>query len=439
MILGDTIVAAATPMGYSGVAIIRISGPSSMGVVSGLISDRRLPVRTPTLFTIVDVDGFVLDRAIITYFKSPRSYTGEDVVEVSTHGNPTIVQGVLEASRGFGARLASPGEFTYRAFLNGKLDLVQAEAVASLINSKSIENSRMQQRVLSGSLSSELVEIRRDLLALLSSLEHQMDILEVDFEGREGAFLKKGLTQIKNRVDVFLSSFRLGRMLNHGAMVAIVGNPNVGKSSLLNWLANRERAIVSPDPGTTRDTIDTTIVLAGVPVQFIDTAGTRKTQNQAEQEGVHRAKKTAEESDLILHLYDSPQKKPTTSEHNNKTIFVLNKSDLQERVRDEGVIHISCKTREGLGPLLSKIKGEIGANKISTAASYLSTDRQFSALSACSSGVAAALRLASNTNPDLELVAFEAREALDSLDLLLGKTSAEDIINNIFSQMCVGK
>jgi len=439
MIPGDTIVAAATPFGYSGVALVRISGPDAL-VYAKRATGMSEPVeRRATKASFYDKDRVVVDSLIITYFRGPHSYTGEDVVEVSCHGNPAIIEEIVSTLSSYGARIANPGEFTLRAFLNGKIDLLQAEATASLIYSKSVENAKNQQKIISGHLSKKLNAVRKTIIDNLSFLEHQMDISDEDLDP---AFLTSLLTVLKKtqkELTVIAGSFSAGRLLNYGARVVITGPPNVGKSSLLNRLSGSNRAIVSDQPGTTRDLLDVELVLSGVPVRFIDTAGIRAGGGAVEREGVARAKSSKKEADLVLYVTDDITfkggAKPETP-----TLFVLNKSDLHtNQAVGENIIHISCLNNSGLGSLLNKIKLQLKINQVSSQNTFLSTPRQHRAVTLCASSLVSAEGLLSAGLADLELLAFELRAGLDALDLLLGKTTADDILNNIFGSLCVGK
>ena len=439
MIPGDTIVAAATPFGYSGVALVRISGPDAL-VYAKRATGLSEPVeRRATRVSFYDKDRVVIDNLIITSFRGPRSYTGEDVVEVSCHGNPAIIEAIVSTISSYGARFANPGEFTLRAFLNGKIDLLQAEATASLIYSKSVENAKNQQKIISGQLSKKLNAVRKTIIDNLSFLEHQMDISDEDLDLAFLASLPTVLKKTQKELAVIAGSFSAGRLLNYGARVVITGPPNVGKSSLLNCLSGSSRAIVSDQPGTTRDLLDVELVLSGVPVRFIDTAGIRAGGGAVEREGVARAKSSKKEADLLLYVTDDitfkSEAKPETP-----TLFVLNKSDLHaNQAVSENIIHISCLNKSGLGSLLNKIKLQLKINQVSSQSTYLSTPRQHQAVTLCASSLRSAEKLLAGGLADLELLAFELRAGLDALDSLLGKTTADDILNNIFGSLCVGK
>ncbi|MBC8344811.1 MAG: tRNA uridine-5-carboxymethylaminomethyl(34) synthesis GTPase MnmE [Candidatus Marinimicrobia bacterium] len=439
MTFGDTIVAPTTPYGHSSVAIIRISGSDAAKLLSKLSGGRNFSNRRATLSSLKDLDGNLIDRCLVTVFLGPGSYTGEDVVEIYSHGNPSIVEAFVNTICDLGGRLAEPGEFTRRSFLNGKIDLVQAEAVAALVRSKSIEASRSQQKVLGGSLSKILAALQSNLSALLSRIEHQLDISEEAISLSEKKSLSNLLVKIMSTVNHLKSTFSLGRLLNRGATVVIVGETNVGKSTLLNCLAGLDRAIVSHIPGTTRDSIEVELLLGGVPVLFIDTAGLRATQDVIEEEGVRRTYRHIKGADLIVSLTDNPDKKHFT-QTGKSIISVLNKKDLRKKkINDKSIIHISAKTNTGIEALKNRIVAELGINKISTEDTYLSTNRQYRAIDSCGSALSRAKTFFDSNVLDVELLSFEIRASLDAIDTLLGKTSPDDILNRVFATMCVGK
>ena len=439
MTLWDTIVAPTTPYGHSGVANIRISGSDALNILSKLSGGQVFSSRCVTLSSLKDRDENFIDRCLVTLFRGPESYTGEDVVEISSHGNPAIVDAFVNAICECGGRIAEPGEFTRRAFINGKMDLVQAEAVAAIIHSKSIESSRSQQKILGGSLSKILTSLQTSISNLLSRVEHQLDVSEEDVSISEkktqSSLLGEDITTVKR----LKGPYTLGRLLNYGATAVIVGETNVGKSTLLNCLSGSDRAIVSNIPGTTRDSIEVELLLGGVPVLFIDTAGFRTTQDIIEKEGVNRTYRHIEAADLIISLTDNPGKKHF-KKSDKPTINVLNKQDLRDKkTNNSRVIHISSKKEIGIGILKNRVMRELGVNNISTEMTYLSTSRQYLAIKECSAALDRANSLNALSAFDCELFSFEIRSSLDAIDAILGKTSPDDILNHVFATMCVGK
>ena len=436
---GDTIVAPTTPYGHSGVANIRISGSGALNILSKLSGGQVFSSRCVTLSSLKDLDENIIDRCLVTLFLGPESYTGEDVVEISSHGNPAIVDAFVRTVCACGGRLAEPGEFTRRAFLNGKIDLVQAEAVTAIIHSKSIESSRSQQKILGGSLSKILTSLQTNISALLSRVEYQLDISEEAVSISEKETLSSLLRGVTTTVKQLKGTYALGRLLNNGATVVIVGETNVGKSTLLNCLSGSDRAIVSDVPGTTRDSIEVELLLGGVPVLFIDTAGLRTTQDVVEKEGVNRTYRHIKAADLIVSLTDSPNKKHFT-QSNKPIINVLNKQDLRgEKTNSARVIHISSKQNKGIGALKNRVMRELGVNNMSTEMTYLSTNRQYLAIKECSAALDRANSFIAFSAFDCELFSFEIRASLDAVDSILGNTSPDDILNHVFATMCVGK
>ena len=435
---GDTIVAPATPFGFSGVAVIRISGPKALLFAQKVTQKKKLKDRSATLVGFFNKKRERLDQTLITQFSAPASYTGEDMVEVSCHGNPVIVDGIVSTFLSCGARLADPGEFTYRAFINGKMDLVQAEGVSALIKAKTIESAKEQQKIINGELSNNINKLRRDIINLVSFLEYQMDISEENLSPKEQHEVSEKMQSLRKACLALSKTFVRGKMLNLGVTTVITGPPNVGKSSLLNTLCGENLAIVSAEPGTTRDVIKSELVIDGVPFVFLDTAGIRKARSPIEKEGVARAKKFKEKADLIIRVSDDPGAQHSTTSA-QPCVLVVNKADLHEKKPKKTIIHISCKNKTGIEELILKIKKEMRLDSISSDLPLLSTQRQNTAIKLCSKNIKNALVLCKKSGFELELIAFELRSAIDALDVLLGKTTPEDIINNIFNNLCVGK
>lgn len=326
----DTIIAQATPLGFSGVAVIRMSGPKSFSIIKKLTKAKSFKSRQATLEKIVNKKMNVVDDALITFFPGPESYTGEDVVEISCHGNPVIVEEIVLLATSFGARIAEPGEYTKRAFLNGKVDLIQAEGIMALIEAKSIESVYAQQKIITGNLSNKVAEIKTSIVNILSLLENEMDISE-DVSSKETiVVIDKSISNLTNTTKELIQSHKVGYYLCSGVSVVITGKPNVGKSTLLNQIVGSERAIVSKTPGTTRDIVDCEIKLCGVPVRLIDTAGIRETSGFVEKEGVKRAKKTVLGADLVLCVFDE-EGDVVIKEKDTPHLYILNKSDLRKK------------------------------------------------------------------------------------------------------------
>ena len=439
MISGDTIVAQATPFGHSGVALVRVSGQDSLKIVEKLTGGSPLKNRVSTFSKILSPNNDVIDRALITCFRAPASYTGENVVEITPHGNPAIIENIIETICIYGGRIADPGEFTKRAFINGKLDLVQVEAVAALINSKSKESALAQQKIASGALSKKINDIKDILVSTLALVENEIDISEELMGEQTVASVKTNLMKTTDLIGGLLETYKLGKMLFEGLDVIIAGETNVGKSTLFNALVKKDVSIVNQEPGTTRNLIEAELLIGGAVIRVVDTAGARKTKNPVEKEGLDRAKKRSKKADLVLHLTDDPAKAMTIKK-TRKTLIVLTKSDLRKNVGEKNnIIHISAKTGLGMGALLDKIKKSLGTTGLSTDTTYLSTLRQKRALSLCGKPLERAISSADLDPVDLSTLAFDIREALNQIDSILGKTTADEILNTIFTSFCVGK
>ena len=450
--MSTTIVAPATPHGIGGIAVVRLSGPQSSGILSKLINNNALDInkinRIASLSNISDVDGKHIDEVVATFFKSPNSYTGEDVVELSCHGNPLIVEQVVTACVDFGAELADPGEFTRRAFVNGKMDLLQAEAVASLIHAKSEESGSLNLKILSGDLSKKINDIQDLLINAASLVEFELDISEEELQPNIIKDISNISADVSNKISELLKSYKQARLMNRGALVVIAGEPNVGKSTLLNALTESDRAITSTIPGTTRDAIDVPLLLDGVPINLIDTAGIRPTNEEVESEGVRRSQDYIEKADLILFVHDATLTKSQkiSTPEDVPVIMIENKSDLISNIKKSSspikaadTLYISAKTGDGLDVLKIRVKDVLGINPAISDTLSITTSRQQGALLACQKRIAKVGSLLREHPVSYELISIELREALDNIASILGKTTPDNILNNIFNQFCVGK
>lgn len=440
MMNGDaTFVAPATPFGHSGIAVVRINGPLACQILSILSKQKLADTRYAKLTSLYDDNGQLIDECVVTKFQSPASYTGDDLIEVSCHGSPVIVDKIIKTIIDNGARLAEPGEFTKRAFINGKIDLLQAEAVGALIKSKSEAAARINRQTLGGALSKDLNNINLDLISVVGKIEHAIDIIESEIEI---TFYRERILEIdkiiKNSQRI-LSTFKAGKMLNEGIRVVITGKPNVGKSTLINYLSGSEKAIVSNIPGTTRDIVESMITISGVPVRFVDTAGIHVTDDKIEKIGINKANYEINSADLVLYIYDDP-KQLEFPKFDCPSIYIFNKIDLHKNIEDtDSIIHISAKSGLNVDFLLKKIKKTMSINPISTDTPHLISQHQYSAINKSLKSQEKAKQLLKFTSPELELVAFELRASINAIDVVLGKTSPDDILNNIFRTLCVGK
>ena len=439
--ISDTIVAPATPPGYGGISIVRISGNLSTRLTKQICKRRSsFSHRRPTLSSVYNSAGKIIDNAVFTFFESPHSYTGEDVLEISCHGNPIVVDQIVSTICSSGARLADPGEFTKRSFLNGKLDLVQAESVSKLIGSRSIEAAKINSKILSGSLSKKLNTIKESIVSVLAELEFEFDISEN--ESFVPGLINNSFNTIKNNIivcETLIESYAGGRLLNHGARVVIYGNPNVGKSTLLNALLEKDRAITSEMPGTTRDTVDANIVLGGVPVTLIDTAGIRSTSSGVESAGIKRSFDEIKNADLLINVVTGEfggSKKTQIKD----TVIVFNKIDLvapSEKLTN--IIPVSALLGDGINSLKKIIKEKLISKNTSGSDVVLTTRRQEIAITSCKNSLCASLKYLNKDAPELEIVAYELRDSINHIDALMGKTTVDDILNRVFSSFCVGK
>ena len=443
--IGDTIVAPATPPGHGGVSLIRISGPHSKSIAKKITGLNSLENRRSTFSAIQD-RAVKIDDVLVSFFKNPFSYTGEDVVELSCHGNPVIVDQILNLLYKKGARLADPGEFTKRAFLNGKLDLIQAESVSCLIGARSTRAAELNQKILSGALSTKLQTIKGRLLDVLAELEFEFDVSEEDL--LMPGLVSRSIRTLKiNRLNcaALVDSFKEGSMYNNGSRVVIYGSPNVGKSTLLNALLEKDRAITSHIPGTTRDAVDAQIMLDGIPVTLVDTAGVRETNSSIEAAGISRSLQEAEMADLLLHVVDvdsdfNNNEYPIVNIGDKHHFTIRNKCDLEKPEKElKGVFFVSALRGDGIDNLKKAIKNKLIDLNCTGSDVVLTTRRQVSAINSCEQNLKQAVCQLKNKQPELELVSFEIREAVKNLDGLFGKTSVDEILNRIFSGFCVGK
>ena len=455
--LDDTIAAIATPLGEGGLAVIRLSGAEALAVADrsfapvGEASVKPSAAATHTIhFGHVVRDGQTVDEALLAVMRAPRTFTREDVVEITCHGGILAAKMVLDTVLANGARLAEPGEFTRRAFLNGRIDLAQAEAVADLIHSRTELALRAANEQLAGKLSQRINKLRDEMLETLAHVEAHIDFPEEDIAPDTLSQLIARLEHGVAFMDELLRTAHEGQILRRGIRAAIIGRPNAGKSSLLNQLLGHDRAIVSAIPGTTRDTIAETANIRGLPVVFIDTAGLREAGDEIELEGVRRSRETLQQAEFILHVFDAAEPLTAADEKHlaefadKKRILVRNKIDLPARLHfppglKGPVVDVCCLTGQGIEPLKDAIKelvwsGEIKAEMLQVMINSRHQD-------ALNRARAATLRTldALRENQTLELVALDLRIAVNAVGEIVGQTTTEDLLDLIFSQFCIGK
>jgi tRNA modification GTPase len=439
----DTIVAISTPMGRSGIGVIRLSGPQAKA-----IGERFLKLASPLTHQHArvgqwqDANGDVVDDVVATFFRSPQSYTGEDLLEVSGHGNPLTLNRIVEMTQSAGARIANPGEFTFRAVANGKMDLMQAEAVRDFIDAQTDAQARIAMRQLSGALSKKLTPVKSELVDLIAHLEAGIDFAEDDVEIPDAGPIARRAASLLPVLKELEESYAYGRILNEGIRIVILGKPNVGKSSLFNKLVSSERAIVTDVPGTTRDVVSEAANLDGIPIKFFDTAGVRETEDQVERIGVTRTLETLSESDLTLFVVDGSRALGDEDRRLQDTVrdiphlMVANKSDLGQLT--EGLA-VSAKTGEGLDKLREAIREFLGGGRgESVGESVITSARQHEAVSRAIVALEAGEQALRGGTPH-EMALLDLYAGLSALNELTGETTTEDILGRIFSTFCIGK
>jgi tRNA modification GTPase len=439
----DTIAAIATPLGEGAIAMIRISGPDSFHLMSRIFKPagtlKSLIPRRATYGEIRD-GGEVLDQVLVTLFPAPASFSGEDIAEITCHGGILLTARILETVLRYGARPADAGEFSQRAFFNGKIDLTQAEAIMDIISARTPPALRAAALQLSGRLGNEILHLRDAVLETVAHLEAWIDFPEEGIDPASGRVLVAKINTALERTKNLLSTADEGRVLREGIRVAIVGLPNAGKSSLLNRLLGMDRAIVSEIPGTTRDTIEESACLRGILFRLTDTAGLRETADPVEREGVARSGRAMECADLILRVFDAQDEKPP-ERLTEREILVANKSDLLPKATNQHIdaISVSSLTGEGFEALLDAMTDAGGAKHIATGDSLAAINSRHKVLlESAASSLQAATELVQASAPP-ELSAIELRSALDALGRIVGATDTEDILGEIFGRFCIGK
>lgn len=440
----DTIAAIATPPGRGGVGIVRIAGPGAVTIVQAL-TGRRAPIepRRATFLKLTGADRSILDQVVVTLFPAPHSYTGDDVVEVSGHGSPWILQTIVERACAQGARLAQPGEFTLRAYLNGRLDLVQAEAVADLVNAVTPLQARVAIEQLEGALSRRVREIDAEQFDLMAKLEASLDFPDEGFHfiTREDAL--EALGAIAGRLDALIDEGRQGQVIREGRQVVIAGRPNVGKSSLFNALVGSARAIVTPIPGTTRDMVTELVDVEGIPVTLVDTAGIRDAEDVVEAEGVRRASDAVRAATLTVVVIDAtegllPADRDIIDTVSGASIVAVNKVDLAAGRVDQSGVPVSARTGEGISALRRRVAEALLADEALTDAPSISNQRHLQHVAAARVCVGRAMEeLVAGASEEIVLAALQ--DSRTALELLTGTRAPDDLLAHIFGRFCIGK
>jgi tRNA modification GTPase len=441
----DTIAAISTPVGEGALAVIRLSGRDALSVLSrifdGIGAPEKLVPRRVMFGKIHDSAGKV-DEVLVTYFRAPHSYTGEDLVEISCHGGILVTRRVLDLSLAAGARMANPGEFTQRAFLNGKMDLTQAEAVMDLIRAQTELALRAANEQLAGHLGNELTDIREHLLTTLAHVEAYIDFPDEQIDADTGKTLLDRILALEASLNRLLATADQGRVLRHGLRTVIYGAPNVGKSSLLNLLLGYDRAIVSEVPGTTRDTIEEVINVRGIPVRLIDTAGARESSDFVESEGIRRTQEQVDQADLVIQVVDGSQPPVDLKVFAGcDSLLLLNKCDLglHSQWCESIGVRFSCRARTGLEDLNQAIWDRVMGEKVKLADVRVAINARHQACLQSAKQLLAAGGRSLQDGKSPEFIAIELRGALDAVGEVIGKLDTEDLLGKIFSEFCIGK
>jgi tRNA modification GTPase len=469
--LDDTIVAIATPSGRGGIGVVRLAGPEARKIaepmlrlkhdleagraVFGELVEPKEHVGTAALDCVAEQSSAGrIDEVVVTYFAKPHSYTTDNIVEISAHGSPVVLRHIVELALARGARLAEPGEFTMRAFFNGRIDLTQAEAVRDLIESQTLYQAKIAAQQLEGALSRRLQPIKQKLIELIATLEAGIDFAEDDISVLPADQILHRIALVRTPLDELGASFAYGKIVHEGLTLAIVGRPNVGKSSLFNRLVERERAIVTATPGTTRDLVSETVAIGGIPVKLVDTAGIRRALDEAESIGIRKSMEALADADLVLVVVDASQ--PLAEEDDQllsrATIAVENKCDLKTRVetaeqspveggdnKKAARVRTSATTGEGIPELRNEILRHIGGEAgAPTETGFLTNLRHQERVRESLTALSASKAAIENKVPH-EMLLLDLYSALRPLDELTGATTTDDILNLIFSTFCIGK
>lgn len=457
--LDDIIAAISTPLGSGGIGIVRMSGNGCIALADTIFQGKKKltekPSHTLSYGKITDgPDGEVIDEVLVSVMKAPHTYTKEDIVEVNCHGGFLVTQRVLQALLNAGARLAEPGEFTKRGFLNGRIDLTQAEAIIDLIQSKTELSRQAAVNQLEGRLKTEVRQMRQEIIDMIASIEAVIDYPDYDIEEETYDSMEKGTKKLLARMEKLLAGADRGKILREGLQTVIVGKPNVGKSSLLNWFLEEDRAIVTDIPGTTRDTVEEYINIDGIPVKIVDTAGIRETGDVVEKMGVEKSKAYAEQADLILMMLDASR--PLEAEdreilsfiQGKHSIVMLNKSDLEQKlsleeleqfVPKQQILFVSVKENTGFDALIDAIKTLFFSGQTATADdALLGNTRHKNALYQAKEAMERCLVTIGTRMPE-DFISMDLQDASRALGEITGDVADEEIIDRIFTKFCLGK
>ena len=452
----STIVAISTAPGNSGIGIVRMSGKECNSILEKIFcpaNNGEIKGYTIKYGHIIDEKKEIVDEVLVSFFKAPKSYTGENMCEINSHGNNIVLKRILELCMINGAKLAEAGEFTKRAFINGRIDLLQAESVIDIINSKSELERKAAVKGLEGEVSKEIKKIKAEILDILTDVDASIDYPEYDIDERSGEQIITEANKIKKELEKLENSFERGKILRDGVSVAIVGKPNAGKSSLLNKILKEERAIVTDIEGTTRDTIEEFVNIKGVPFKIIDTAGIRKADNEIERIGIDKSKKALREADLAIAIFDITKR---LSEEDfdilnyikeRNSIILLNKKDLNIQILNKenfkeysnNILEVSIKENDGIEEIYTKMVEIFNFNEIETDNTSIITNiRHKQAIMNAKENINEAIEIIKKMMP-IDITAIYFKQAIEEINKITGENVTEDIINEIFSKFCLGK
>ena len=453
----DTIVAISTAMGNSGIGIIRMSGQDSFEIIRKIFKNKQKKVNiTPNTINygyIADRDK-IIDEVLVSFFESPKSFTTENMCEINSHGGIVVMKQILELCLKNGARMAEPGEFTKRAFLNGRIDLSQAEAIIDVINAKSEKEAKASIKQLNGDLAKQLKNIREKIMSILVDIEASIDYPEYDIEEVTNNRILEVLEKVKKELYDLRNTFDNGKIIKEGIRVAIIGRPNAGKSSLLNAILKEDRAIVTEYEGTTRDTIEEFIQIDGIPIKIIDTAGIRSTEDYIEKIGINKSKEIAQEAEMVIIIIDASkklneeEKKMIEFIENKKGIILLNKADLETKIeekeiekisKNKPILRISALNKDGIEKIYNEISNMYKFNEIEIDDSLtITNNRHKNAINNMITNIEKSEKSIKEKMP-IDIITINITEILTNIGAITGESVSEDIINEIFKKFCLGK
>ena len=454
---GDTVVAQSTPYGYGGIGVVRVTGPSAvkiLGRLSGMSKNKLRTIKPRKVYkrSILDENNNPFDDVVVTLYKKPKSYTGEDVLEISCHGSPYIMKYIIDLCINYGASPAGPGEFTKRAFINGKIDLMQAESVANMVSASSHRGVNIALNGLRGSLSKEIGVMREELVDILSYSEHLLDVSEEDLTHVDVSYIIDKTAKTQKILENLMKTYNTCRIMTSGAIVVLAGPTNSGKSTLFNSLAGYDRAIVNQAPGTTRDLLEAMVIIEGVPITVVDTAGGRVPTDSVESEGIRRAKEHMKKADITCMVQDITRVNLSSEDVDNillkKTgcVFIFNKIDLikkgllnKYREKFKGALFTSALNGLGLEELKKHILSVLDLKNNDSESFGITTPRQYNAIIKSNTAMLKVKNMINQNPIQLELISYELQSALRGIEELLGIKTTDEILDNMFNSFCVGK